>query len=203
MAIDNGTIMSRSDNNCVMFIVQFPGEYRVVYNTDDEWHIDAPSSSLCDVRTKAKRCMEALYIDSGCAEEAIRVYEVSVSGHLGEAMLNGLHDGDPAWQRYMDTAVIKLNSRQNVSMASFVSDGSEANQQSAYEAFLLVVSSNLQTGLHYFETVPLLDETGDNNVGVLHKISHGKPCLYIEQPHNNNIVYPQSADIDDALSVAV
>ena len=186
-----------------MFIVQFPGEYRVVYNTDQEWHIDAPSSSLCDVRTKAKRCMEALYIDSGCAEEAIRVYEVSVSGHLSRAMLNGLHGGDPLWQRYMDTAVIKLNSRENVSMASFVSDSSENKEQNEHEPFLLVVSNNLQTGLHYFETVPLLGETDDNNVGVLHKISQGKPCLYIEQPQNNNVVYPQSVDIDDALSVAV
>ena len=186
-----------------MFIAQFPGEYRVVYNTDQEWHIDAPSSSLCDVRAKAKRCMEALYIDSGCAEDAIRIYEVSVSGHLGQAMLNGLHDGDPLWQRYMDKAVIKLNSRENVNMASFVSDSSETSEQSEYEPFLLVVSNNLQTGLHYFETVPLLDETDNNNVGVLHKISDGKPCIYIEQPQNKDTVYPQSADIDDALSVAV
>jgi len=177
---------------CVIFIAQHLDEYRVIYKSNKEWLIDAPESSIFAARNRAEKCMKALYLQPACKKNSVRIYEVSIASHLYHEMLSGLHDFQAKWQDYMDTAANILNTKDNVSMVSLVSDN---NEDGKHEPYLFVISNNMQTGQHFMDTIQLRQKTSCNDMGIVYKISEGKPRLYIDQPHRDNDASPLTIDL--------
>jgi len=195
--------MPNRNHACVIFVARFTNEYRVIYKSNKEWHVDAPASTIYEARIMAERCMQALYLQSGCEKGSIKVYELSIVSHLCPAMLHGLHSNQSNWQHYMDNAANTLNAKENVSMASFVSDSNEDIEKAEYDPYLFIISNNMQTGQHYLDTVQLRKKSRQNNMGIVHKISQGKPCLYVDQAHRNQDMSPLALNIELKPSAAV
>ena len=178
---------------CVIFITQHLDEYRVIYKSNGEWVIDAPESSISGARHRAEHCMQALYLHTACKNKSVRIYEVSITSNLYQALLNGLHNYQDVWQHYLDTAAKVLNTKNNVSMASFVSD--DNGDSGRQDPYLFVISSNMQTGQHYMDTVELAKKSQSIDTAIIYKISDGKPRLYIDQAHQDNGTSPLAIDI--------
>ncbi|MGB1036680.1 MAG: hypothetical protein ACPGYQ_05605, partial [Candidatus Puniceispirillales bacterium] len=160
--------MPNRNHACVIFVARFSNEYRVIYKSNKEWHVDAASPTITEARIKAERCMQALYLESNCKKYDVKVYELNIVSHLCPAMLDGLHNNQSNWQQYMDNAASILNTKENVSMASFVSDSNEDIEHSDYDPYLFIISNNMQTGQHYLDTVQLQKKSRLNNMGLVH-----------------------------------
>ena len=194
--------MPNRNHACVIFVARFSNEYRVIYKSNKEWHVDAAAPSITEARIKAERCMQALFLQPDCKKDTVKVYELSVVSHLCPAMLHGLHNNQSNWQQYMDNAASILNSKENVSMASFVSESNEDKEKAEYDPYLFIISNNMQTGQHYLDTVQLRKKPRHNNVGIVHKISQGKPCLYMEQTTQEKEALPLAINLDNKSAVA-
>jgi hypothetical protein len=175
----------------------------VIYKSNREWHIDAPSLKISEAHIKAERCMRALYLQSRCKKDTVMVYELSVVSHLCSAMLHGLHNNQSHWQQYMDSAASILNTKKNVSMASIVSDSNEDIKKAEYDPYLFIISNNMQTGQHYLDTIQLCNGAEKNDMGIVHKISKGKPHLYINQADQDYHTMPQGTEIIPQHTAAV
>jgi hypothetical protein len=195
--------MPNRNHACVIFVARFSHEYRVIYKSNKEWHVDAAAPSITEARIKAERCMQALYLQSGCEKDTVKIYELNIVSHLCPAMLHGLHNNQSSWQQYMDNAASILNAKENVSMASFVSESNEDIKKAEYDPYLFIISNNMQTGQHYLDTVQLRKKTRQNNMGIIHKISQGKPCLYVDQTHHDKDLPPLAINIEHEPSAAV
>ena len=194
--------MPNRNHACVIFVARFTDEYRVIYKSGKEWHVDAAAPTVTEARIKAERCMQALYLQSNCKKDAVKVYELSVVSHLCPAMLHGLHNNQSSWQQYMDNAASILNTKENVSMASFVSESNEDIGKAEYDPYLFIISNDMHNGQHYLDTVQLHKKPRHNNVGIVHKISQGKPCLYVEQTAQEKDVLPIAINLDNKSAVA-
>ena len=164
---------------CVIFIAQYLDEFRVIYKSHNEWLVDAPESNVFDARRRAEHCMQALYLHAGCKKNSVHIYEISMAGHLYSSMLNDLHHSGTIWQQYLDTAARILNTKAHVSMVSFLSD--EQGQDNNPEPYLFIISNNMQTGQHFIDTVQLRNKAQGKDMGIVYKISEGRPRLYFDQ----------------------
>jgi|GEM_PF-4375664 len=195
--------MPNRNHACVIFVTRFTNEYRVIYTSNKEWHVDAPVPTIYEARIKAERCMQALYTQSGCKKVDVTVYELNIVSHLCQAMLDGLHNNQSNWQQYMDNAANILNSKNNVMMASFVSESSEDISRAEHDPYLFIISNNMQTGQHYLDTVQLHKKSHKSNIGIVHKINQGKPCLYVDQAARDKGLLPLAINLDSESAVAV
>jgi len=103
----------------------------------------------------------------------------------------------------MDNAANILNSKDNVMMASFVSESSEDIASPEHDPYLFIISNNMQTGQHYLDTIQLHKKSHQSNLGIVHKISQGKPCLYVDQAIQDKGLLPLAINPDSEPAVAV
>jgi hypothetical protein len=185
--------MPNRNHICVIFIAQHLDEFRVIYKSHREWLIDAPENTISGARQRAEQCMQALYLQSACRNRSVNTYEVTIASNLYHALLDGLHNDEDAWQHYLDDAAKILNTRNNVSMASFVTDDNGAHNGQAPHLFM--ISSDMQTGQHTMDTIQLGHKKPSSDGAIVYKISEGKPRLYIDQPHTDSNTSPIAIDI--------
>ncbi|TNF99592.1 MAG: hypothetical protein EP297_05300 [Gammaproteobacteria bacterium] len=121
-----------------------------------------------------------------CVDGSSRIYEINVAVNLCDAIRSGLRDRSSAWQQHMNHAARILNAKEHVSMASFITDRDNSRSSPVDDPYLFVVSDNLSTGQHYIDTVRLCEQTSTSGMGVIHEISHGKPCWHVSESKTEN-----------------
>lgn len=185
--------MPDRNRSCAIFIARHLDEYRVIYKSQKEWFIDAPETTITGARHRAEHCMQALYLQPGCKNKTIHVYELTIAGILYQALLDGLHNYEADWQHYLDEATKILIGRDDVIMASLVTDDSGSGDSQA--PYLFVITSDMQTGEHTMDTIHLGRNQQHGDGAIIYTISQGKPRLYIDQAQSDNNNSPVTIDI--------